>query len=650
MNIAKTLLLGAALVVALTPVAAAQEVDGTAFELLNLEYPGLEAVSSSIQAGDFEAAAANLLDYYRGRTGVVNPEMPDPSKVKLNQNDEKWANDALEHRFFVHVGYQPSYFYGEDIDWQYWPVKDNELRWQLHRHKWFSSLGRMWRVTGEEKYAREWTLEYLDWIAKNPLEKSENARYAWRPLEVSHRVQDQVNQFQLFLSSENFTPAFLTQFLVNYHRHADYLINHYTDKGNHLLFEAQRVLLAGSFFREFKDAELWRRSGVDVLNREIRKQVYEDGGQFELCPHYHLASIEIFQKSLAIAQVNGFSDEFPESYKDTIEKMAEFYANICYPDYTNPCFSDARIIDRKNVINHYRKWHKLFPDNAFMTWMATGGKDGATPDYLSRGFLDSGFFVFRNSWGMDALQMVIKAGPPGEWHCQPDNGTIELWYNGKILFQDSGSYIYGGDKEILEQREWFRATAHHNTLTLDGRTLETTDSRTLLWQPEGNVQALVTENQSYKGLKHRRSVFFVDGSYFVIVDEALGDATGKVNLNFQLPEGKEEIDCARNTARSLLDGNSNYQLRCFGPKDMVTEVAGGWVSRQYKEKQPRTHLSFNASKNGRKPVRFVTVIVPEESCAEREEISASLKSCKENSMKLTVKIGKGPARKIKLSF
>ena len=35
--------------------------------------------------------------------------------------------------FFVHKGYQPSYNYGKDINWQYWPVQDNELRWQLHR-------------------------------------------------------------------------------------------------------------------------------------------------------------------------------------------------------------------------------------------------------------------------------------------------------------------------------------------------------------------------------------------------------------------------------------------------------------------------------------------------------------------------------------
>ena len=40
--------------------------------------------------------------------------------------------------------------------------------------------------------------------------------------------------------------------------------------------------------------------------REIHVQVYEDGGQFELDPHYHLAAINIFCKALGIADANGF--------------------------------------------------------------------------------------------------------------------------------------------------------------------------------------------------------------------------------------------------------------------------------------------------------------------------------------------------------
>ena len=202
---------------------------------------------------------------------------------------------------------------------------------------------------------------------------------------------------------------------------------------------------------------------MEILNREIGVQVYNDGAQYELCPHYHLAAIEIFIKALEVADINGFRNVFPQSYIDTIERMIMFYANISYPDYTNPCFSDARLVSKKNMIKSFKAWSELFPENEAIRYWATEGMEGELPENLSIGYPDSGFYVFRNGWGEDATQMVVKAGPPAFWHNQPDNGTFELWYNGKNLFPDSGSYVYAGEGEVMQWREWFRKTSSHNT-------------------------------------------------------------------------------------------------------------------------------------------------------------------------------------------
>lgn len=100
----------------------AQEVRSEVFDLLNLDKEGLEKVKEAHQGGDDAAAAAALLDYYRNRTDIRTPEIQNIAKVKINKEQQKWADEALEHKFFAHKGYQPSYFYGEDIDWKYWPV------------------------------------------------------------------------------------------------------------------------------------------------------------------------------------------------------------------------------------------------------------------------------------------------------------------------------------------------------------------------------------------------------------------------------------------------------------------------------------------------------------------------------------------------
>ena len=255
--------------------------------------------------------------------------------------------------------------------------------------------------------------------------------------------------------------------------------------------------------------------------------------------------------------------------------------------------------------------------------------------------MKTGFFVFRNSWGPDALQMVVKAGPPAYWHNQPDNGTFEMWYNGSKLFADSGSYVYQGSKEVNELRDWFRATNSHNTLTLGGKNLETTDSKTLLWQPEGEVQILVTENQSYKNLKHRRSIFFVDGKYFVIADEAIGKAKGPVSLYYQMPKGNVGNSRDDMHFATEFEEGSNMKLQVFSPEELSMTKEEGWLSTAYKKRQKRMKVSFNIRKDSEEPVRYITVIVPKKEAGNNPAIRAKFVGTPDgNSMKIQVKVGK----------
>src|SRR3712207_9344640 len=65
---------------------------------------------------------------------------------------------------------------------------------------------------------------------------------------------------------------------------------------------------------------------------------------------------------------------FPKTYLDTVENMIMFYMNISFPDYTNPCFSDAKLTTKKEMLKNYRDWHKLFPENKAILYFATEGR------------------------------------------------------------------------------------------------------------------------------------------------------------------------------------------------------------------------------------------------------------------------------------
>lgn len=616
MNPAKLL---TSLLLAALPALCGAQSDTTVFGLLDLTRPGLERVAGLHRAGDDTSAAEALLTYYRDRASVVCPDV-DLAHITITPDQQRWADEAMQHRFFVHTGYQPSFFYGDDIDWQLWPVRDNELRWQLHRMKWWVPMGKAYRLSGDERYAAEWCAQYLDWIDKNPLTDYQNAEvrnwtdapnvcFAWRPLEVSDRLEFQIHQLLYFLPSQHFDAPFLLRFLGNYHRHAQHITRHFSARGNHLLFEAQRLIFAGVFFPEFRDAARWRAEGVSILNREIKKQVYDDGMQFELDPHYHMESINIFFKALRMMDANGHRGEFPADYLATVERMITVQYNYTFPDYTLPMFSDAKLHDKTTTLPSYKEWTEVFPSNGMIRYMASEGREGATPDYLSRAFRTSGFYVLRNGWEPDATVMVLKGGPKGEWHCQPDNGTFELWSRGRNFFPDSGSYVYEGDKEVSALRRWFRQTQVHNTLTLGDRNLEKTDTRCRHWFADGATDIVVTENPSYEGLTHRRAVFFVDRKFFVIADEAYGPTTGVVKLHYNLLECTPAENTAACSVTTRFDDGNNITLRVFGASAM--ERSEGWVSRSYRVREARPAYAFTAHKSSA-PARFITVIVPGE--------------------------------------
>ncbi|CBK62843.1 Heparinase II/III-like protein [Alistipes shahii WAL 8301] len=262
---------------------------------------------------------------------------------------------------------------------------------------------------------------------------------------------------------------------------------------------------------------------------------------------------------------------------------------------------------------YYRAWAEVFPANAAIRWMATEGREGTAPEHLSRALRTSGFYVLRSGWDADATVMVLKAGPQGFWHCQPDNGTFELWHRGRNFFPDSGCYVYAGDKEVTDQRNWFRQTQVHNTLTLDGRNLEHTDSKCLRWETDDATHIVTVGNPSYEGLTHRRTVWFVDRQFFVIADEASGTAEGEVGLHYNLVECDPAEDFAACSAATRFSDSNNLLLKVFGAERM--ERREGWVSRTYRQRTERPAYAFTVRKRAGKPVRLVTVLLPAEDAA-----------------------------------
>lgn len=641
-------------------------IDASVFEVLDLDYSGLTKVKRAYDIGDYYMALEELMNYYRSRTHGLNPNV-DLSSVTPTANEQRWADYALrenDYRFYVNNYFDPNagesnvpYSYlnseGTGIDWTIWPTREQEQRYQLHRHQWMVPQAKTYYASADEKYALNWIEVYCDWLKQNP--KPEQGtdvtnHASWRPLDVAARLIDQCALLEYYQQSPSVTVEWLAEVLTHLDEHANHIMNNYSTTSNHLITQAQAVTFAGMLFPELKNASAWKQSGTSVLSREVTAQYFPDGWLMDGDLHYHISGIEDFRVSLEVAQRNGEESRFPENYVESMRKMTDVVMNMIYPDYTVPNMADTRratwtaSVLRRNLTNYYN----LFPDNQQMLWMATGGAEGTMPETKVKTFPDGGYYVMRSGWTTSDMMMVLQNTPDGpseQWHRQYDNNTFELWVKGRNFFPDSGCFSYGDTSSSNADRRKYAASTAHNTVTLGDANVSSDGKLLKEFSRSGSghwYEALVLENPSYEGLTHRRTIFMVDDKFYVILDEAYGTAAGTVNLNFNITEGDDSqvvYDPEEGGFHTAFSDGNNLLVRTRGSKTGAFVKKTGFVSYNINQTAERKAYQLNLEKTADEPVvRYATVLLPT-SDASAETVVITLGDWSENGGSVRVQVG-----------
>jgi heparan-sulfate lyase len=341
-----------------------------------------------------------------------------------------------------------------------------------------------------------------------------------------------------------------------------------------------------------------------------------------------------------MAKLNGIEDAFPESYMERIEKMCEVPMKLCLPNGTNVQFGDAWEGTPGQHNSRFQEWAEFFGRNDFL-YLAIEGKEGKKPDSTAFSLPFSGLYSMRSGWDKDAVCLVLKCGPDGGGHCQPDNGTFDVYAGGRNLMPDGGSYIYSGNPE---GRAWFRQTKVHQTLTLNGENTVYAP-KLVLWKPGEKTDILVVENQGYENLKHRRSVFFVDKKYFVLIDEVFGAATGDIDIHFQFAPGSGDaiFNHMNHSAYSNFSNGWNIFVKAMPQPGLELQKEEGWVSFEYTKKEQRPAFRYRIKKDfGKRNVRFVTFVIP----FEKEIPEIQLTGIAEKSGKMEIEVLENGKRKM----
>lgn len=420
------------------------------------------------------------------------------------------AGKILEHRFGI-FGIEADF--GNPIDWHLdpksgksWPLKfwgdiddkDGEtiggikFAWELNRLNHLPRLAIAFALTEDLRFKEEIFLQLESWLAANPYPTGIN----WiMGIELGIRIVNLVYSLR-FLGTEDLTDRqkkTVLSFIAIHARHLSRYPSRYSSAANHAIAEALGLYVAGSYFPGFRESEKWKRTGRDIMIREVERQIYPDGGSFEHSLSYLQFVLEqVLVFALACRETEA---EVPGNIEERLQESLDFLARLRDPNGNVPLIGDgddshvlklgfelldnspwllntgAILFDRPEWLSENAAFDQktafLLGEKALAEWrrLESGEK---LPGFGSVYFPDSGIAVIRGETPKELLFVGdsgrLGAEPLGA-HGHADALSIWLSVGGSPVFVDPGTYLFHGGGMW---RNYFRSTAAHNTIRVDG--------------------------------------------------------------------------------------------------------------------------------------------------------------------------------------
>ena len=587
------------------------------------------------------------------------------------------AERIIEGKFDL-LGYSELDF-GVPVDWHLEPVSgkrsplrhwkqfeeldnsetgDKKIVWELNRHQHFFTLGAAYWLTGDERFAAVFVMHLTGWMKQNPPAMGIN----WMSsLEIAFRSISWLWALNFFKNSPNLTPGIFQdalKFLYLHGRHIETYLSTYYSPNTHLTGEALGLYYLGSLLPEFRVSSHWRETGARILREELDRQILPDGVYFEQTTWYQRYTAEFYTHFLILSRING--ENFPsEKVEMKLQLALDFLLHCTRPDATTPLIGDddgGRMLPFGSLeaLNDFRStlataaavfgrgdYKFAAGDAAEETFwlLGTAGlmqfaeTTAHEPKETSKAFPLGGYFMMRDDWSETANYLLIDGGMHGALkggHAHSDALAFELAVSGRTMLVDAGTYSYG-DKEA---RDYFRSTAAHNTLTLDGKS-SSEPNGTFDWKTTAHIRTSewITRDRFdfFEGLHdgfsrlgdsspivHTRSLLFLKNNYWIMRDEVKTDGEHDYGLNFhfnagttpQLAVAENNLPVVRLAAENERPG---LEMLMFGDNG-AWETFDDWIAPCYGVKLPAPTVNFSA--RGKGTQEFFTFLLPSHSGAE----------------------------------
>ena len=457
-----------------------------------------------------------------------------------------------------------------------WGATDVKLIWEPARFGWAFTLGRQFRLTGDQRCPAAFWRLFETFDRADPPNLGPNWASAQ---EVALRLVAFLFSAAVFADSPESTPARLTRLAQSCVEHAARIALTLpyarAQHNNHQVSEGLGLYLAGLSLPEHPSAGRWRETGWRELNRALRSQISPTGVYSQHSTNYHRLMLQaaLLADSFARREGRAWPEETQWKLWDAarwLYQQVDLFSGAApnlghndgahilplapggYADYRPTIQAAARAFAHGPILprgpwDEMGLWLRLPPPK----------KTAAFELLETKGFVQQRLFN-PDGPGWASLRAVHFTSRPAH----ADQLHTEIWYAGHNIAMDAGTYHYSAPEP------WENALAStlvHNTVTIDGLD-QMTRAGKFLWldwaqgqfikgEPGKGLLTAIHDGYLPQGVLHRRSLSREAGPGWLIQDELLpyGVRPGRhaFTLHWLLPDWPYELE-DENTLR--LDG------------------------------------------------------------------------------------------------
>ena len=527
--------------------------------------------------------------------------------------------------------------------------------WEINRHHHLVTLAKAYFLSGEERYAEEVCLQLMNWIRMNPPRHGVN----WTSsLELAIRLINWTWSLAFIRQSDALTEERFRLIQGSIDEQAGHISRHlstYSSANNHLMGEAAGLAIAGLSFPWLADAPRWRDTGLGLLRRELDLQIYPDGVSAEQSTGYLVFQLDLNLFAWRMAELNHLA--VPDIWYQRFSAACEFMRHLMDSKGNVSAIGDGddawvvRLDDRPDV-DKYRSLlataaaifknpadksgAQAWDEKSYWLLGSAGSRQfDSLPvkaiELCTRIFGAGGYTVLRDR---DRVA-VFDCGPLGYLttaaHGHADALSLMLSVDGHPLLVDPGTYAY---QEGYQWRDYFRSTAAHNTVVVDGLN-QSEALGTFLWGRKANVRLvrqqstdhvdLVTaqhDGYAARGILHRRTVALVKPDLMLVVDDLLGRGRHSFEQMWHFAPGMH-VEIGPEGATVFLEGVVVARMRCRyedlhgRSANSRPELARGWISPHYGRLVSAPVVRVAGP--GTAPVRLITEVLFNPGCGDEAQ-------------------------------